>query len=266
MKFYYIKWWLPLFGMFAQSCTKVIQVNLNDASPQIVIEGIVNNRPGPYQVQIIRTVNFSDANVYPAVSGAVVKITDSTSGMTEILAETSAGIYRTQTLPQGVPGHTYQLSVLVSGQIFAASSVMPQPVLLDSVTFQDNNRFGTNNINAIANFQDPPSATNYYTFTEYVNNKQLNRIFASDDRLSNGKYIRQQFFNDSSYLHPGDNFILEMNCVDKRVWTYFSTLEQVTNGNSFQSAAPSNPVTNIDHNALGYFMASNVNSINATVK
>ncbi|HEY8733477.1 MAG TPA: DUF4249 domain-containing protein [Puia sp.] len=266
MKCCYIKRVLPLFGLFAHSCTKVIQVNLNDASPQIVIEGIINNRPGPYRVQIIRTVNFSDANVYPAVSGAIVKITDSTSGITDILTETSAGIYSTQILPQGMPGHTYQLYVSVSGQTFTATSAMPQPVLLDSVTFQDNNRFGTDNINAIANFQDPPGTKNYYTFTEYVNNKQLNRIFASDDRLSNGKYIRQQFFNDSSYLRPGDNFVLEMNCVDQRVWNYFNTLEQVTNGNSFQSAAPSNPVTNIDNNALGYFMASTVNSIDTTVK
>jgi Domain of unknown function (DUF4249) len=266
MKYPYVKRALPLFGFFACSCTKVIQVNLNDASPQIVIEGNITNSPGPYQVQINKTVNFSDANVYPAVSDAVVKITDSSSGITDVLTETSAGIYTTRLLPQGMAGHTYQLYVLTNGETFTAASTLPQPVTLDSVTFQHNGRFGGTNINAVANFQDPPGIANYYTFTEYVNGKQLNQIFAYDDRLSDGKYIRQQFFTDSSYLNTGDNLVLKMNCVDKNVWNYFNTLDQVTNGNNFQSTAPSNPVTNISNNALGYFSASAVNSISTTVK
>ena len=266
MNYSYVKGALFLFGILACSCTKVIQVNLNNASPQIVIEGNITNSPGPYQVQIIKTVNFSDANVYPAVSGAMVKITDSSNGITDVLAETSPGIYTTQILPQGIPGHTYQLYVLTNGETFTASSMMPQTVTLDSVTFQYESRFGGTEINAVANFQDPPGVANYYTFTEYVNGKQLNRIFVFDDRLSDGKYIRQQFFNDSSYLITGDNFFLQMNCVDKNVWNYFNTLNQVTNGNNFQSAAPSNPVTNINNNALGYFSASTVNSINTVIK
>ncbi len=256
MKYSYIKCALSLVGLLACSCTKVIQVNLNNASPQIVIEGNITSSPGPYRVQIIKTVNFSDANVYPAVSGAIVKITDSTSGITDVLAETSAGIYTTQTLPQGTAGHTYQLYVLTNGKTFTASSRMPQPVTLDSVTFQHNSRFGTNNINAVVNFQDPPGIANYYTFTEYVNSKQLNQVFVFGDRLSDGKYIRQQFFNDSSYLNTGDTLLLQMNCVDKNVWNYFNTLDNVTNGNNFQSAAPSNPVTNITNQALGYFSAN----------
>ena len=266
MNYSYKKMALYLFGFLACSCTKVIQVNLNNVSPQIVIEGNITNSPGPYQVQIIKTVNFSDANVYPAVTGALVKITDNSNGTTDVLAETSPGIYTTQKLPQGIPGHTYQLYVLANGATFTASSTMPQPVTLDSVTFQYESRFGNTEINAVANFQDPPGAANYYTFTEYVNSKLLNRIFVFNDRLSDGKYIRQQFFNDSSYLNTGDNFFLQMNCVDKNVWNYFNTLNQVTNGNNFQSAAPSNPVTNIDNNALGYFSASAVNSIHAVVE
>jgi len=255
MKFSCIQWALTFVGFLTCSCTKVIQVNLNNASPQIVIEGNITDGPGPYRVQITKTVNFSDANVYPGVSGATVKITDSTSGITDVLTETAAGIYTTQALPQGKAGHTYQLYVFTNGATFTASSTMPQTVKLDSVTFEHSSRFGNSDINAVVNFQDPQGVANYYTFTEYVNNKQLNEGFVFSDRLSDGKYIRQQFFNDSSYLNTGDTLLLQMNCVDKNVWNYFNTLDNVTNGNNFQSAAPSNPVTNISNQGLGYFSA-----------
>jgi hypothetical protein len=33
-------------------CQKVINVDLNEAAPRIVIEGLINDRPGPYTVTI----------------------------------------------------------------------------------------------------------------------------------------------------------------------------------------------------------------------
>ena len=56
----------------------------------------------------------------------------------------------------------------------------------------------------MANFQDPAGIANYYTFTEYVNGQAINQTFNFSDRLSDGKYIRRQLFNDSSYINPGD--------------------------------------------------------------
>jgi len=259
MKFASQTWIVALFLLLG-SCTKVISVNLNNAAPQIAIEGNVTNSLGPYLVQIIKTVNFSESNNFPPVSGAMVKITDSSAGLIDTLKETLPGIYSTQHLPIGIPGHTYQLFVAANGQTYSASSTMPQPVLLDSLTFQTNNGFGNSRTNPIVNFQDPAGIANYYTFTEYVNSKMINQVFVFNDRLSNGKYIRQQLFNDSSYLNNGDTLRVQMNCVDNNVWNFFNTLDQVTNGNNFQSTAPSNPLSNISNSALGYFSASTVNS------
>jgi hypothetical protein len=256
MKISCFKWYV-LLSMLFLSCTKVISVNLNDASPNIVIEGSVSNQPGPYQVQITKTVNFSASNVFPPVSGATVMITDSLTGEIDSLIETSAGTYTTQNLLLGLPGHSYQLFVSTNGQIYTASSTMPGPVLFDSLTFYSRDVFGSVSINAVANFQDPPGIANYYTFKEYLNNKQIDQSFEFNDRLSDGKYIRQQLFNDSSYLQPGDEVTVQMNCVDQYVWNYFNTLRQAT-GNDFQSVTPTNPISNISNNALGYFSAQAV--------
>ena len=77
-------------------------MNLNAASPQLVVEANVFNSTGPYYVQLSKTVNFSDPNNFPAVTGALVKITDSTSHFTDILTETTPGIYATKNI-QGIP-------------------------------------------------------------------------------------------------------------------------------------------------------------------
>jgi hypothetical protein len=245
---------LFFFGLF--SCTKVINVNLNNANPNIVIEGIVSDAPGPYQVQLTQTVNFSDPNIFPPVTGATVKITDITVGITDLLKELVPGNYVTQKLQQGLTGHTYQLYVLSNGQAYTASSTMPAKVSLDSVTFYSTNIFGTKSTSAIANFQDPAGIANYYTFTEYVNGQAINQTFNFSDRLSDGKYIRRQLFNDSSYINPGDQVSIEMHCVDNQVWQYFNTLGQAK-GNNSQAITPANPLSNI---ALGYFSAQTVQS------
>ncbi len=97
-----------------------------------------------------------------------------------MLTETSPGVYATNTL-QGIPGHSYQLYVLADGQTYTASSVMPQPVPLDSVTFQHLNIFGSTNINAVANFKDPAGVSNYYSFIQWVNGRRLENTFVFDE-------------------------------------------------------------------------------------
>ena len=245
------------FALF--SCTKVISVNLNNANPNIVIEGVVSDDAGPYQVQLTQTVNFSDPNIFPPVTGATVRITDSTLGITDSLKEVLPGTYVTQKLKQGLTGHTYQLFVLSNGQTYTASSTMPAKVNLDSVSFFTTDIFGTRSTSAVANFQDPAGIANYYTFTEFVNGQAIDQTFNFSDRLSDGKYIRRQLFNDSSYINPGDQVSIEMHCVDNQVWQYFNTLGQAK-GNNSQAITPANPLSNISNNALGYFSAQTVQS------
>lgn len=235
------------------ACTKTINVDVNNATPKIVIEGNVTDATGPYEVQITQTVNLDATNVFPPVSGAVVTITDVTSSITETLQETSPGIYQTRDM-QGFQQHTYQMSITALGQNYTATSTMPEAVHLDSVTFIHTDFFGSTNINAVPNYQDPLGVPNYYTFTEYVNSRRLKDILTTSDRLSDGKYITQQLFVDSAYVSVGDTVLIEMHCRDKNSWDYFNTLEQVT-GDDFGTATPANPIGNISNGALGYFSA-----------
>jgi hypothetical protein len=250
--------YLTLFPAYAGlACKKVISVDLNNAAPQIVIEGEVTNARGAYQVRISKTVNFSASNVYPPVTDASVIITDSTAGVTEKLVQSSdSGTYLTSTI-KGSPLHTYSLNVMAEGKQYTAVSTMPLPVFLDSVTFALNFDFSNKQeINAVVNFRDPVGLGNYYQFTEVVNGRTIPNIFVFEDRLSDGRYIEQPLFNDSAYLQKNDTLLLTMNCVDKNMYNYFFTLANVTgNTNNSQSATPANPATNLSNGALGYFSA-----------
>jgi hypothetical protein len=244
-----------LTTLFCVACKKIIQVNLVNVSPQIVIEGNVTDNPGPYQVQISRSVDYAANNVFPPVTDAVVSITDSTTGKRDVLIEVDSGVYATQVL-LGQPEHTYQLLVIEGGQQYSATSTMPLPVRLDSVTFEQNTSLnGISEITAIVNFQDPRGVTNYYQFTEVVNGKAVPDIFVFDDRLSDGKYIEEPLFNDTAYLEPGAALLLTMNCVDEKIYNYFNELSNVSATAGIQSTTPANPASNINNGALGYFSA-----------
>lgn len=244
-----------LITLLCVACKKIIQVNLNNVSPQIVIEGNVNDDAGPYLVQITRSVNYSANNVFPPVTDAIVSITDSTTGQTDKLTEVDSGVYATNFLI-GQSKHTYQLLVIEGGQSYSATSTMPEPVKLDSVTFEENTGLnGISEVTAIVNFQDPPGVANYYQFFEAVNGKAVPDIFVFDDRLSDGRYIQEPLFNDTAYLQPGAALLLTMNCVDENIYNYFYELSNVTATAGLQSTTPTNPTSNINNGALGYFSA-----------
>src|SRR5882757_7125723 len=142
------------------ACQQVVDLKLNNTSAQLIIEGSVNNGPGPYQVTITKSIDFYQDNTYPTISGAMVIIADSTAAVTDTLSEIAQGVYQTHFIA-GYPGHTYKLKTIVAVKVYSSTSTMPQPVSLDSVTFD----YATKKvIRATADFQDPIGVVNFYKF------------------------------------------------------------------------------------------------------
>ena len=89
--------WIPmLFALISvafNSCQKVISVDLNNANPHIVIEGVVTDKPGPYTVSLSMTGNYFTPSLYfPPVTGAKIVIQDD-KGQRDSLKETAPGTY-----------------------------------------------------------------------------------------------------------------------------------------------------------------------------
>lgn len=248
------------------SCTKEIDVDLNTAEPQIVIEGNITNEAGPYTVKISKTVNFSDPNSYPPVSGALVIISDN-SGVVDTLDETSSGLYQTSVLA-GVPGRTYNLEVVAEGKTFNASSTMPQPVTLDSLAFTlftSKGNSGGPEYFTLPIFTDPAAFVNSYRFIQTVNDTLDATIFVMNDNTFNGLQNQYSLFNPDAEIKPGDTVHIEFRCIDKSNYDYYYTLSQFTTDGPY-STTPTNPPNNITGgSALGIFSAYTVQKMSRIV-
>lgn len=237
-------------------CKRVIDIKLNGDVALPVIEGKITNIAGVQTIAITKSVAYDATNVFPAVTGATVTVTN--AGRVYTFAETKPGQYTNSTLVRGRPGQTYQLSVKSGNDIYTASSTMPDIVPLDSIGLTGVT-IGTKFVrNVSVYYRDPSTATNRYRFIMTVNGVQVKEIFAVDDYLTNGRYVNTTLYQNLVTLVAGDKVEVEMQTIDKPVYDYFYNLAHQGGNSPNDSATPSNPTSNITGGALGYFSAHTV--------
>jgi hypothetical protein len=240
------------------SCEKVIQLDLNNAERKYVIEAVITDQPGTAKVLITQTKDFDEDNNFPGISGAVVTIHES-GGATTTLTETSAGKYESAALT-GTSGKAYELSVTIGGKTFSASSTMPQKVNLDTIYVTDEFIFTDTRKIANADYHDPAGKGNNYRFIQYVNGLKEKQLFIQNDDFTDGRLNNNKLFyftdedDDSTIIKSGDNVRIDLLCIDPNIYKYWFSLNSGSTGSGDQ-AAPSNPVTNMQGGALGYFSA-----------
>lgn len=245
-----------IVSFFFTSCEKVIDIDLNNSAPQIVIEGNISDELGPYTVKLSKTVNYSSQNIYPPVTGAVVIISDN-SGITDTLAETIPGSYQTHSIT-GVQGRTYTLKVITEGKQYQAVSTMPYKVNLDSVQFNLYTEPGESEktLAVVPLYLDPVEFGNSYRFFFSANGKEDKTYQVSNDNIGNGSINQQPFFSDDIKFRKGDTVKVTMLCIDVNTYNYYYTLSQIGGSGLIGGATPSNPPGNISGDkALGIFSA-----------
>ncbi len=246
------------------SCEKVIDLDLKNASPQLVIEGSIINIAHNPTVRISRSVSFDQPSNFPGVSGATVKILTSSSPI--LLTETSPGVYQGPGVI-GRSGRTYTLQVDVDGQTYKAASTMPNMTAIDSLALDEQAFQGEITRTVIVYYSDTPDEKNQYRFILSVNGKQVNEVFARNDQFNDGKVVRVALYQEDIDIKPGDKIDIEMQCIDERVYTYWFTFsKQGGTGMGNGSVAPTNPPNNFDRPVLGYFSAHTVSRRTFVVK
>lgn len=261
-KYYIILILLPLA---TASCTKVIDLKLNNNAGMLVIEGNITNIPGPQYIKLGQNVSFTNTNTYPPVTGATVSVSDD-KGSNYDFTEGPAGTYSIKEMV-GVTGYNYTLKVITNGKIYTASSVMPAQVTLDSLTSKKSDfSNGKNQRDIIVHYADPAGVTNQYRFVMYVNSVQVNSVFAYNDEFIDGRYVNLEILENDIKVYPADTVKVEMQCIDKPVYTYWYTLMQQQQNGPGGGVTPSNPPTNITPATLGYFSAHTTQTTTITVK
>lgn len=255
--------------LLASSCTKVVDLKLDDASGKLVIEGNITNGTGPQVFKLSTNVPFTNTNTYPTVSGATITVTDQ-DGNSYPFVESPAGTYTNSQLT-GIPGNTYTMTALIKGVTYRATSTMPQVVTLDSLSSKNEAiSSGSNPKKQITvYYHDPAGVANQYRFVEYVNGVQVKEVFATNDQFNDGlatNMVLRSDGNDDNAIHAGDTVTVEMQCIDRPIYLYWLTLAQQSQVGPGGSVTPSDPPTNISPVSLGYFSAHTTQSKSIVAK
>ena len=235
-------------------CEKVIDVDLNEAAPAIVIEGKLSSNPEDAEVKISMTSSYFDTVPSEKVSGAIVTVI-SDFGDKYIFSEIENGIYKSNKI-RFRDGNTYRLSVETEGKKYEAASKLNPAVNIDSLKFYyEDSPFFESGYYVNVYLYDPPGVKNFYRLKYSKNGELQNSIedlILFDDRYVDGNSIEVTLFNQPFELN--DTITLQLISLDEGAYEYLRTFQELVNSNP-GSAAPANPNTNLSNGALGYFSA-----------
>jgi hypothetical protein len=247
---------LPILLLFLFfSCERVIDVDLNETNPEIVIEGNLSYYGGELEVIISKTGSYFS----PIPSGKVENARIYLMNEEEIRVNAKhigQGIYKAEGLPAR-SGAEYSLHVEAEGREFVAKSTLHAPVKLDSLSYEYQNgaRFFDGGYRILLYFSDPPGEENFYRVKVHKNGELLNEVgdlIVFDDNRLDGKGIQVRL--RGQLFDAGDTARVQLLTIDRNAWRYFTTFREMASLNP-GSPAPANPASNFTNGALGYFSA-----------
>ena len=243
------------------SCEKVIDLKLGNQAGKLVVEANITDSAGLQYIKLSRSVPFTNTNTYPPVSGATIYVTDSENDMYKFNEGNTPGTYWAITY-QRLYGATFNMKLTVGDTTYTAATTMPEQIVpLDTVTSKVDEFNSDNTRREITvHFRDPAGVANQYRFVMYVNGLQVKTVFAFDDQFTDGRYVDLDLIEEDTPIYRGNLVTVEMQCIDKPMYTYWFSLEQQQPMGPGGGVTPSNPPTNFTPAVLGYFSAHTTQS------
>lgn len=255
------------------SCQEVVDVDLDTASPKLVIEANIFWQKGTtgnnQRIKLTTTTNYY-ATTFPVVSGAVVNVKSGTS-VFSFVEVPNTGIYECKNF---VPEYnkTYTLEVVANGQTYSATETMTTVAPITKFVQKNDSGFAGDEIEVKAYYNDPSAEENYYLYNYLYTNSKKPEYYVSKDEFYNGN----EFFSRSNKedLKKGDVISINHIGISKQYFNYLSILIEIagsSGGGPFST--PSATVkgnivnkTNFDNYPLGYFALSEVEAKSYTVE
>lgn len=244
----------------ASSCTKIIDLDLNESNPKIVIDGSINfydSLQHDVHVNLSRTGSYSSSNEFSKIDNADLYIKSPDGSIYSLVGSGNGDYFNSEFIP-GNSFDKFELYGDIDGVEISATSSFPNRVNIDSIGAIVL-PFGPPNpdllLTPIISFTDIPNEKNYYRFRLIVNHDNVSELFFQGDEGQDGKQMIYTFFR--SRVAKNDTITIQLLSIDKESYDYYTVLNQNIGGGGF-SAAPGNPNTNIQGNAIGIFSAQYV--------
>ncbi len=255
---------ISLLIMSQYACEKVIDVDLDEADQELVIEALLEEGLHNFQVIISKTAPYFDNQPTEKIDNATVTLSDGGDN-TYAIPNINDGTY--EALIHAEANKTYTLRVELDGNEYTAESYLPGQVQLDTVYAEYEEGFGPQDEGYVVYFKytDPANTDNYYRVRHYLNDELQNtgedmQIF--NDNLNDGNTVRYPLFLKTFDFE--DTVAVELIHFDEASYDYFNSLADISGastGPNSGSAAPGNPISNWTGNILGYFSAYSNDSL-----
>jgi hypothetical protein len=255
------------------SCEEVIDVDLNESEPKLVVEAtmirLLNKEGGGTEVKLSLTGPFFNDGI-PAVTNAQVTISDSNNNIFP-LTHVENGRYITDTNLTPEDNTDYTITIIYAGDTFTATEKIESVSPWEKNIEQDNEGgFLGDEIEVKAFFSDPVDEENYY-YVQIASTKGRDRDITSDE-FFNGNQIFALYSAED--LEPGDEVFFELDGVDRNFSNFmFILLQQGSEdgGGPFETQPATvrgNVVneTNPDNFPLGYFRVSERDTLMYTIQ
>jgi hypothetical protein len=263
-----IKYILPILVIIFSGCEQIIDLDLNDARPALVIEADLSSPDGLLTVNVSQTGSYFTPDSVQKIDNASVYLINP-KGIQKTANAMGNGIYElNQILIK--PGDKFKLIVEVDGEQYIAESAVMPPVEIDSISYSyyEGDNFFRPGYRFNISFSDPPGIKNYYRIkayseTFYFHNRPHDLVVFNDTDLD-GKTIAVQL-QSQYFMDPGETAIFELLSIDRQAWEYFTTFNDLISAGP-GSPAPANPVSSFNNNAQGYFYAWSYSRKSVTIK
>lgn len=250
--------------VFFTGCEDVVNVDLDTATPKLVIEAAINwekGTSGKQQFVKLTTTTGYFENVIPTVSNAVIYITNSRNEKFNFKEIQKTGRYIcTDFIPE--IDETYTLTVISGGATYTAVETLKSVAPITRIEQNNQGGFTGKDIEIRAYYNDPADAANFYLYRYLYSNKITSNYYVDEDKFFQGN----EFFSvsDDDELKPGDEIEITHYGISKQYYNYMSILVSIAGSNAggpFQSppATVKGNIINTTDKAnypLGYFSLS----------
>jgi hypothetical protein len=260
-----------LFVLLVSSCSNIVELDLENGDPKIVIDAQIlweKGTDGSQQsIKISRMAPYYSPTT-PKVSGAQVRVENS-NGTIFKFNETEPGLYVcTDFVP--VIDMEYKLYVQVDGQTLTATEKLVAVPTIDKIEQElQPDITGPDFIVVSFYYKDPADQVNYYLTDYKVDYQAYPEYVLTNDEFVNGNVINEKF--GGTDLKPGKVMDITHRGISKNFYNYMNLLLEASSSNPF-GAVPGNirgniiNTTDTNNFALGYFRLCEANHILYTVK
>ena len=181
----YIRFILLTTIIACSSCTDVVEVNVPEAAPRLVVEASIDWDKGTtgneQTIKLSSSTPFFDENTNQIVTGASVKITNDSNNEEFIFADENNGEYvSTNFVP--IINQAYTLEIIYNNETYIAKETMKAVSDFENV-FQE---IDNDDIVINVEFNDPGDQENYYLTKFKDRNETLPELFYDTDECEGG--------------------------------------------------------------------------------